>query len=467
MTPTTLEASRSAGRGGSTRNPIFRKLKPGPGHSAEEVLANQRGRLQAAMVELVGEHGYPDVTVRGLARWAGVSTRTFYKHFANADECFASTYESLMGCALQHASASRAASEDWVGSLRAGLRSLTQDLADNPTAGKLALIESFAAGPALLEQRRPPIREFEQLLVETFADAPDQIAVPFRIVQGITAGVMRVARTRLLGGRGDALPEIADQLADWSLSFRDANEIAWAADQVTPATGARFEGPEERRSREGALLGTVGDARGRILAATAKLGARDGYGALTVPRIRAEAGVSRRDFDAHFADVDACFLEAIEVLTVAAVTEAEGEARKASGWERGVCRASAALCTAVARNPVLAQLGFIEVLEPGREGLYCRERLIGRCADRLRKTAPARQRPSELAAEASMAAAWRIVHAEIAAGRRRGLEQIAPVVAYVLLAPVTGARRAAQAISDEQAGQARQRRRRPRLDPAF
>lgn len=418
------------------------------------------------MVELVGEHGYPDVTVRGLARWAGVSTRTFYKHFANADECFASTYESLMGCALERASASRSASEDWEGNLRAGLRSLMQDLADNPTAGKLALVESFAAGAALLEQRRPPICEFEQLLVDIFAEAPDQIGVPFRIVEGIVAGVMRVARTRLLAGRGAEPPEIVGELADWLLSFRDANEVTWAADQVALANGAPFESPRERRSRGTPLLGAVGDARGRILAATAKLGARDGYGALTVPRIRAEAGVSRRDFDAHFADVDACFLEAIEVLTVTVAAEAEGEARNAGSWERGVYRASVALCTAVARDPVLAQLGFVEVFAPGREGLYCRERLVGRCADRLRKTAPARKRPSELAAEASVAAAWRIVHAEIAAGRRRGLAQIAPVVAYVQLAPVVGARRAVEAIVAERTGDSGERRRRSRLDRA-
>jgi AcrR family transcriptional regulator len=445
------------------RNPIFGKLKPGPGRSREEVLASQRRRLQGALVALVGEHGYSGVTVRGLSRWAGVSTRTFYRHFANAEECFAATYESLMGCALAHTSASWVAGENWEGNLRAALRALMQDLGDNPTAAKLVLVESFAAGPILLERRRATIREFEQLLADSFSEAPDRIAVSSRVIEGIAAGVMRVTRTRLLAGRGVELPGIVDELADWVLSFRHANKIT--ADQVAPVNGEQSQDRGEHRSNASPLFG---DARGRILAATAKLAARDGYVALTVPRIRTEAGTSRRSFDAHFADVESCFLEAIEVLATGAIEEAEREARSdASGWMQGVCQASAALCAALARDPVLAQLGFIEVFAPGREGLYCRERLIGRCAERLRKTAPARQRPSELVAEASMAAAWRIVHAEIAAGRGRGLAQMAPLIAYVLLAPATGARRAAETIGAEQAAPARRPRQRSRLDPTF
>jgi AcrR family transcriptional regulator len=436
VTPTALEAPRSRDSGG----PLFRKLKPGPGHSAAEVLADQRVRLEGAMVELAGERGYPAVTVRGLSRWAGVSTRTFYKHFANVEVCFASTYESLMRCALGHATAGKTAGGSWEESLRAGLRSVMQDLGDNPAGGQLALIESFAMGPPLLDQRRSPIRKFEQLLVDTFAGAPDRIAVPVSLVQGMVAGAARVARTRLLAGRSAELPGIVDELVDWLLALRETGSTAPVVYRQAPDVGGRPGGRAER-SFGTPLLGAVGDERGRILVAVAKLGVRDGYGALTVPRIRAEAGVSRRSFDAHFADVDACFLEAVEVLTATAAARAEGKAKTAGGWERGVHRASAALCGEIARNPVLAHLGFIEVFAPGLEGLHCRERFVTRCADRLRKNAPAGRRPSPLAAEASIAAAWRIVHAEIAAGRRRKLAPVASLVADVLLAPTLGAPR--------------------------
>ena len=59
------------------------------------------------MVELSAERGYEGVTVRSLTRLAGVSTRSFYKHFANAEECFAHTYDWLVQDALRRAYAAR------------------------------------------------------------------------------------------------------------------------------------------------------------------------------------------------------------------------------------------------------------------------------------------------------------------------------------------------------------------------
>jgi AcrR family transcriptional regulator len=449
MTPDTLEASRSGGENGSTRGAMLDKLRPGPGTSPEEVSLNQRARIEGAMVELVGEGGYSEVSVRGLVDWAGVSSRDFYRHFDSVEECFVSTYESVMECSLGHASTSPVAGGKWQEGLRVGLGRMVQNFADNPTAAQLALVESYVAGPSVLEQRRPAMQDFEQLLVNTFANAPNQSAIPFRIVEGISAGIMRVVRTKLLAGRIAELPAVANELTDWSLSFGDAKEVIWGAAERGPINGGQFRSEEEHRDRKGREA--VGDVRGRILIAVAKLSTRDGYGTLTVPGIRREAGVSRRNFDANFADVDACFLEAVETLTVTAASHAEGEARYTSNWDRGVYQTSVGFCAAVARSPILAQLSFIEVFAPGRSGLDCREQLITRFANRMRETAPPNQQPSELAAEASMAAAWRMIQTGIAVDGRRQLAQIAPAAAYVLLVPAVGARSAARAVSAEYA----------------
>jgi AcrR family transcriptional regulator len=276
-------------------------------------------------------------------------------------------------------------------------------------------------------------REFEQLLADTLAAAPDRGAVPFRVVQGMVDGAMRVTRAKLVAGRAGELPEIADELGDWVLSLHGVP--AEREDQAGAVAAGRSEGRERRRGLVATLGERNGDERGRILTATAKLSADGGYRALTVPKIRAAAGVSRRDFDAHFADLDHCFLEAIETLTVTAVARAEQRTMEAPSWERGIYRATVALCAEIARHSALARLGFIDIFAPGRAGLQRRERLVTLGADRLRQPSSSEDRPSELAAEASMAAAWRIVQAEIAAGRGRDLVQIAPLVAHVLLAP--------------------------------
>src|SRR5262249_48304390 len=145
----------------------------------------------------------------------------------------------------------------------------------------------------------------------------------------------------------------------------------------------------------------LGSERARILGAVAKLALADGYWNLTIPKIRREAAVSRSCFDSHFDGVDACFLSAIEALSESAAVRAERKAAGAANGGHGVCRMVLAYCSEVARKPALAQLGFVEVFAPGREGLRCRERRIDLAAQRLRRVTASGHELSPLAAEAS------------------------------------------------------------------
>jgi hypothetical protein len=78
--------------------------------------------------------------------------------------------------------------------------------------------------------------------------------------------------------------------------------------------------------------------------------------------------------------------------------------------------------------------------------------MIADGAARLRRLASPDQSMTELGAEASAAATWRIIQNEIAAGRAKKLPQVAPLIAFVILAPAVGAARAAEAIHAEQHG---------------
>jgi AcrR family transcriptional regulator len=412
-------------------------------------MGNQRTRLQDAMIELVAERGFEGVTVRQLSNLAGVSTGTFYRHFANTEECFASTYDLVMQCALQRAlSSSHRSYRSWEKRLRVALRGLMSEIADRPAAASFALVGAFTVGPGMLTRMRFASAGFEKFLGESAAAAPESVEASPRIVRGIVAGTARVVRTRLLAGRAAELPETADRLADWMcplLNDRAAelSELGWNLNAVK----AQVLTQKAEGFNSSTKPGT--DERARILAAVAKLGAREGYWRLTIPMIRGEAGVSRRCFDSQFKSLDDCFLEAVESLIGAASARAEQEARWADGWGRGVYRAALTFCREIVRNPAVAQLGFVDVFAPGRHGLLCRAHLIALAADRLRKVAPSEDQPSALATEASMAAAWRITRDEIVAGRFKQLPQIAPTIAYLTLAPTIGADSAIQAIRDE------------------
>jgi AcrR family transcriptional regulator len=401
------------------------------------------------MIELSADLGYESITVRSLTRLAGVSTRSFYKHFANAEECFAYTYQSLIEDGLRLARAARNGSDDPERAVRASLGSLGVELAKDPKASQVVLFEVFAAGPAMRTRRREATAGFERLLGEALAGGHEAVAAPSRILGGIAAGAMRVARTRLLAGDGPEPTALAAALGEWMLALPSRYAPPELPDRDLFSSARN--GAEHREDPGPTILGGVGEERGRILSAAVKLAATGGFGNLRIPRIRAEAGVSRRSFDARFDDVEECFLEAVEAIVASAASRAKAEARGAPSWERGMHRGIRALCTEAASNPALARLAFVDIFAPGREGLRRRERLVSLAAERLRGSAPPERRPSELVAEASAAAAWKIAHAEVAAGRAKDLPWHLPLLSYVVLAPVIGPAAAAEVIRTEEA----------------
>jgi AcrR family transcriptional regulator len=451
LTPTALEAPRSNGQDARPRRSLYAKLKPGPGRSENEVLASQRSRLGRAIIELSAERGFEDVTVRGLTRLAGVSTRSFYKHYANVEECFAHSYESLMRMSLRRSQAARIGSAQPEGAIGPALESLFDDVACDPKAAWLVLVEAYAAGPSMQPRIEESVASFERLLGDSLAAGTGPSVPSDHVVAAIAAAVVRVARWRLYTGEAANLPALADELGAWVVSLLDRRASVETPDRDPLGLAAPSNGNHHREAAGPTALGEMGEDRGRILSATVKLAAVGGFSSLRVPRIRSEAGVSRRSFDARYTGVSECFLEAIEAVATSGAAAARSEARESATYERGVYRGIRALCSEAASNPALARLVFLDVLAPGRQGLGRRERLISLAAKGLRDGATAcGHRPSELAAEASSAAAWRIAQVEIAAGRTKTLPRLLPLLAYVVLAPVIGPDAAAALIETEE-----------------
>jgi AcrR family transcriptional regulator len=417
----------------------YAKLHPGPGWPREQAASHQRARIHAAMIELVPERGYGAVTVRELVGLAGVSARTFYEHFADKDECFLRTYALIVRRSTKQVGAAQKGCHDWREQLRLAFCAWAEGIAREPRAARLALVEAFAGGPAALEQMRRAEAHYETMIEQSFAGAPDPVPVPPLVIKGIVAGLHRVARAQLLAGREHELPGLADELLEWMLCFRCRAATSLVPLDTPPAPAAPPS--HDRDARE--------EDRVRILDAAAWLAAEEGYRQLTVPRIRAAAGVSRKRFDEHFEDVESCFIAALERLAERALARAAPAGAAARTWPGGLHRALCSLCASIAADPVLARLGFVEVFAPGPDGMLCRERVIAGVAESLRISAPAGQRPSELAAEASVGAVWGIVHHHVALGRAHQLPRIAGVLSYLALAPAIGAERAVQAIAAE------------------
>lgn len=439
-----MDASRR-GRGAESRRVRargpYRKLKPGPGRTAEDVALHQRGRLQAAMVELVAERGYDAVPVSDLARRAGVSKRDFYRRFGSKEECFLATYDTIIRSSLRGILAAADGKERWSDRLRSGFLAFANQIADSPEAARLALVEAFAAGPAALARMQRTNGLFEAMVAKNFALADGGGALPPLVVKGIVAGGVRVARTRLLSGHPRELTLDGKELMDWALSFCDDAAVrlrGLGGPELAPDPVDPFDSvspPEDERTL--------------ILLATARLVQREGFNELTVPRIRVAAGISRRSFDAHFGGVADCYLATLDMVSRSALAKTTPAYLAADDWAIGVHRMITAICEEVARNSLLAKLGFLEIFFPGPEAIRWRGGLIAKLAKLLRQGAEPKRRPSEFAAEASIGAIWGIIHHYVAGGRASRLPRVAPTLSYLALAPALGAAAAVDAIAGE------------------
>jgi AcrR family transcriptional regulator len=430
--------------------PLFPKLKPGPGLPADLVLIDQRRRLHGAMVALVDRTGGDGVRVRPLIQAAGVSTATFYRHFGGADDCLASTYDVVTSTALRHATASQRRHSGWEESLRAAVGTLMRDIANEPRAARLALVGVFSGEAGSRKRITHAVGALERLLSASFLEAPRSVPAPRHLIAGMTAGLLRVARTTVLADRIDELPGLSDALCDWMASLPDRGLLSLLAPLRDAERRLPRREPLPFPDRPlSPLHAQVGDARDRLICATLKLAAPEGFGKLTVRRVRTEAGVSRRHFEACFESLDECFLEAVD----RAVAEAGGRAREWSdgtgGWSHRTYRFILALCAQAARDRNLARLAFIGIFATGHTGLLRREAAVSRATAEFSATVPAANIPSGISVEASIAAVCHIIQSDIATGRARSLPAIAPLLSYVVLAPLLGADKATAAIRAE------------------
>src|SRR5271169_3897709 len=122
------ESSRGSSYKGPV-DPLYERLPHGP-HRLDhnQVIRNQRARIQGAMVEAVATSGYERASVKQVVALAGVSRRSFYELFANKQECFLATFDVV---AARRIKGMRQAYQDSDGDLEDRLRAAFREFVDD------------------------------------------------------------------------------------------------------------------------------------------------------------------------------------------------------------------------------------------------------------------------------------------------------------------------------------------------
>jgi AcrR family transcriptional regulator len=183
--------------------------------------------------------------------------------------------------------------------------------------------------------------------------------------------------------------------------------------------------------------------RERIITALVDTVAERGYNATTVADITKAASVSRRTFYEHFADKEACFLAAYEMVSDHIRASMRAAAESFEDWPQQVRAALATMLRFLSGEPDLARLCMIEPIAAGGEIAARHRASMQGFVEILKAGRPEGGRSLPEATEETLVGGIiSLIVRELSAGRAAELEGLLPDLVELSLAPYVGAEEA-------------------------
>jgi len=444
--------------------PLYKRLPRGPHRLARnEVIQNQRARIHGAMVEAVAQYGYEKTSVKKVVALAGLSRRSFYEQFANKEQCFLTSLDVIAARAIKQTNeAYRATDGTLENRLRAAFEKLTEEVMSSSKSASLVIVEAPAAGAAGMLHLCRTMGTFEQMLLSSFAHAPEVGALPLPIVRGIVGGLAEVISVRMRTGRAKEIPALTEELLRWTLLLGTsapehmAARLAEHARVSVRSTSGHATNGHSANGHTTNGYATNGnehsgggashlEVRARLLECTLRLTVLEDYGELSVPQITDEAGVSIDSFFECFEHKQECFTAAFdamgdELLQVTADPElVDGD------WPHAVRQAIGALMNHLANHPLHAQMIATGVYATGPDAIERNYELAQEIATLLTEGAP-EGAGGMLAVDGVAGAIWHTVRCQVAGEQIQRLPALTDYVTYVVLTPFIGAEAAAELV---------------------
>src|SRR4051812_39195277 len=108
----------------------------------EQVPADQRARLLAAVPGVVAEHGYEAMSVADIVKRAAVSRNAFYKNFGDKQECFAIAHEAGHERLLEILKAPCKRGETVAERVESSLAAALEALSSDPDMARMLFVEA-------------------------------------------------------------------------------------------------------------------------------------------------------------------------------------------------------------------------------------------------------------------------------------------------------------------------------------
>ncbi|WP_158886027.1 TetR/AcrR family transcriptional regulator [Amycolatopsis anabasis] len=207
--------------GGGPRHRAGRRLPSGRhGLSREDVASSQRERIVHALFAAVAEKGYPSTTIGDVVERAEISRRTFYEHFTGKEACFLAAFDGAVAQvgAEMNTVLDTLPKDDWLERVRQSWRAFLGALAGNPAVAWSLYIETFSAGPAVIQRTTAINAGFAEIFRRLHRRARRQDPaiqnLPPEVFDLYIGGTAERIRDCLHTRGAQALPELEDLFVD-------------------------------------------------------------------------------------------------------------------------------------------------------------------------------------------------------------------------------------------------------------
>lgn len=194
---------------------VPRQLPPGRhGLPREYVAHNQRERILDAVIEVVAEVGYAELTVEAVVNRAGTSRRTFYQHFTNKEAVFLAAYDACAARMVEQIEQAQD-QEDFCQQVESILQRALSFLAAHPAQAYLLVVEVLAVSSKAIEKRNAAITIVIEMLHRTtceLADEEGKEPPPMITAETVIGGVAEVIYNRVQRGETSRLPQLLPDL---------------------------------------------------------------------------------------------------------------------------------------------------------------------------------------------------------------------------------------------------------------
>lgn len=196
------------------------RLPPGPLPVTRDAApADQRRRILKAAAELIAKRGFQGTSAELIVRRAKVGYTTFYKHFADKEECLFALFDEAATVGEQAVEDAYQQTEGtWPEKVAAGLSALFEQIVAHPTIARVCLVETLTAGPAAVARYEAALRSFEPMLRPGRKCNRRGEQLPDTLEATVGGGVLWIAYQRLIVGEADKLPDLLPETVEFVLT---------------------------------------------------------------------------------------------------------------------------------------------------------------------------------------------------------------------------------------------------------